>query len=252
MSQRERDAEQLRLRAVGQLCARLELPLEGEHLEEALTHSSFANELRYGTGCDNQRLEFLGDAVLGLCVSELLMDRFESVDEGELTMMRAALVNAAALAAFAYEIDLAAALRLGRGAEAAGERQRANVQADALEALVGAVFLDHGLERARALCGAIVADKLATLVAQGGIDRDPKSRLQERLQACGRPAPCYRVVATEGPDHDRRFTVEADVESAEGSWRVLGSGRGRSKKLAEQAAARAGLAALDEGEIGDG
>ncbi len=215
------------------------LSLEGPlgHLDEALTHASFANEHRGGCA-DNQRLEFLGDAVLGLLVGELLMERFPAAREGELSLLRSLLVSADALAAWARSVELGPALRLGRGADAAGERDRDNVLADAAEALVGAVYLDRGLPAARGLAAGIVAEPLARLEVRGAVDRDAKSELQERVQAGGGTSPRYHVVSAEGPDHRREFVVEVEVEG-----QVLGLGRGRSKKLAEQAAARAAIAA---------
>ncbi|AKT42287.1 ribonuclease III [Chondromyces crocatus] len=215
--------------------------LEGElpHLEEALTHASFANEQRGVRRLDNQRLEFLGDAVLGLCVTEILMARFPEAREGELSLMRAALVNTDALATWARAVDLGAALRLGRGADVAGERDQTNVLADATEALVAAVYLDRGLDVARALSRRITAEPIGRLQGGGRIGRDPKSQLQERIQARGGPSPRYRIVGVEGPDHERVFTAVAEADGE-----VLGQGRGRSKKLAEQAAARAALEGL--------
>ncbi len=198
--------------------------------EEALTHPSFSNEAHVP---HNQRLEFVGDAVLGLCTSELLATRFPEADEGTLTRMRSALVNASALARFAKKIDLGPALALGRGARISGEREGLNVLADAVEALVAAVYDALGIEAAKKLSQAIVEDPLAEL------DRaplDPKSALQERVQARGESAPTYRVVKTEGPAHDPRFVVEVLVGE-----RVLASGEGASKKSAERAAATAAL-----------
>lgn len=227
-----------------ELLRRLDLGLEGDlpHLEEALTHPSFSNEQRGGRRVDNQRLEFLGDAVLGLCVTELLMERFPGAREGELSMMRSALVNTDALAAWAREIELGAALRVGRGAEVAGERDQTNVLADATEALVAALYLDRGIESARALSRKIVARPLEKLASGSSFGRDPKSELQERVQARGAASPRYRLVGTEGPDHGRAFLVAVEVDG-----KVIGTGQGRSKKLAEQAAARAALAVLDGG-----
>lgn len=215
----------------------LRLGLEGPpaHFEEALTHPSYANEHR-GTARDNQRLEFLGDAVLGLCVSELLMDRFPEAREGELSLMRASLVNTDALAAWAREALLGEALRLGRGADAAGERSQKNVLADAVEAIVGAVYQDLGLESARKVSRAIVGEPLERLANGPRLGRDPKSELQERVQARGGTSPKYRVVEAIGPDHNREFVVAVDVDGE-----VLGEGRGRSKKQAEQEAARAAM-----------
>lgn len=204
-------------------------------LEEALTHPSYANEHK-DSPRDNQRLEFLGDAVLGLCVSELLMSRFPEAREGELSLMRASLVNAEALASFARKASLGGALRLGRGADAAGERSQNNVLADAVEALVGAVYLDFGMDAARTLARAVVSEQLEQMASGPALGRDPKSELQERVQARGGASPKYRVVEAIGPDHSREFVVEVDVDGE-----VLGEGRGRSKKRAEQEAARSAL-----------
>jgi len=241
MTPLEQPSDESRTTALRQVCARLGIDPGGPRLEQALVHPSFTNEASEGPAEDNQRLEFLGDAVLALCVSEQLMADFLDADEGELTVMRAALVNAGALGAFAREIGLGDALLLGRGAVAAGERLRTNVLGDALEAVVGAVYLDHGLDAARALSLIVVADGLRTLRAQGGSARDPKSRLQELLQADGRAPPRYLVVAEQGPAHARSFRVEVTIEREHGEAVVAGEGEGGSKKLAEQAAAAAAL-----------
>lgn len=227
------------------LCERLGLARSLPLLERALTHPSFANE-RHAGGReeDNQRLEFLGDAALGLCVSELLMARFREVDEGQLTVMRAALVNTEALAEFAREVDLAGALLLGHGADVAGERHRTNVLADAVEAIVGAVYLAGGLDGAREISRTVVTRRLEALVVRGGMERDAKSRLQEWVQAQSLPPPRYRVVDTQGPAHARTFVVEVAINEAEGQWRVLGAADGRSKKSAERRAARLALQRL--------
>lgn len=221
---------------------RLGLAVDLPSLEAALTHPSYTNER---PECpDNQRLEFLGDAVLGLCVSELLMAAFQDVDEGQLTVMRASLVNAGALAAIARRLQLGAALRLGRGADAAGERDRKNVLADAMEAVFGAVFQDAGLDACRALTHDLVGAVIAKLVDSGGIRRDAKSRLQETLQAAGEPPPRYEVVSTEGPPHARSFIVRAVVAQS-GKPDLVAEGTGRSKKLAEQVAATRALDLLE-------
>jgi ribonuclease-3 len=207
-------------------------------LEEALTHPSFANEQRPDRRVDNQRLEFLGDAVLGLVASELLMQRFPLANEGELSLMRSLLVNTEALAAWARKVELAPALKLGRGADAAGERDRDNVLADAVEAIVGAVYIDRGIEGAREIGGLVVGEPLTRLGESRSVGRDAKSELQEHVQAEGSSSPRYHVLGTEGPDHRRAFHVAVEVDGA-----VIGEGRGRSKKLAEQAAARAAIEA---------
>jgi ribonuclease-3 len=214
----------------------------------ALVHPSHTNEHGPTAGGDNQRLEFLGDAVLGLCTSELLMERFPSVDEGQLTIMRSSLVSARALGAVARRLPLSAALLVGRGAYADHEHERTNVLADTLEALIGAVYLEAGLDAARALTARVVGEGLERLVAQGGIERDPKSQLQERVQVRGGAPPRYEVRAAVGPDHARRFEVEVSVPWL-GDWVVAGRGEGRAKKAAEQEAARAALDWLDAGRL---
>lgn len=206
---------------------------DAPHLEQALTHPSYANERR-GVS-DNQRLEFLGDSVLGFCSSELLYARYPDADEGTLTRVRAQLVNADALAAWARTAGIPAALLLGRGADSSGLRDSTNVLADAVEALIAASFLDGGLDAARDACARIVEAQLNTL--EPGGPRDPKSELQERAQALGREAPAYEVVDSGGPPHDRWFVVSVRV-----GGEALGEGRGRSKRLAERAAAADALA----------
>jgi ribonuclease III len=206
-------------------------------LDEALTHPSFANEIHTP---DNQRLEFLGDAVLGLCISEHLASTHPEANEGELTRMRSALVNTEALAGFAREIHLGACLAMGRGARGAAERDQTNVLADAVEAVVAAVYEGGGLDAARALVSEITRSALALGKALSA--RDAKSELQERLQGDGRAAPRYRVTASLGPPHDPTFEVEVYVEDT-----VLACGRGKSKRLAERDAASRALEAIDNG-----
>jgi ribonuclease-3 len=205
--------------------------------DEALTHPSFANEVDVA---NNQRLEFLGDAVLGLCVTEMLGAAHPAADEGKLTRMRSALVNANALAAWARRVDLGACLALGRGAELGTEREQTSVLADATEALIAAVYDARGLDGARSLVQDIVgrllddADALET--------RDPKSALQELVQARGMPAPTYRVVEVRGAPHAQTFDIE--VSYADG---MTARGEGRSKRLAERTAAAAALRILEGG-----
>lgn len=217
------------------LATRLGLSGELTHLEEALTHRSFTNEQRKENHRDNQRLEFLGDSVLGLCVTDALMVRYPHANEGELSRMRAILVNAEALSSWARSVDLGAALRMGRGALSTGEHERQNVLADAAEALMGAVYLDRGLEEARRLVLCIIDVPMSRL-ADSMVAHDPKSTLQERIQAAGGPSPRYRTVRVEGPPHHREFFVVVETGTD-----VLAEGRGRSKKLAEVDAARAAL-----------
>lgn len=209
---------------------------EMPRFDEALTHPSFANE---SSSPDNQRLEFLGDAVLGLCVSELLARTRPEADEGALTRMRSALVNAEALARWARAERIGEAIALGKGARAGSEREQTNVLADAVEALVACVYEAHGLEGARKLVEDVVREPMQEVERLG--TRDPKSLLQEQVQAQGLAAPTYRVTGMRGPQHDPTFEVEVLVGE-----RVLGVGEGRSKRLAEREAALAALTAARE------
>ncbi len=206
--------------------------------EEALTHPSFANE---SAAPDNQRLEFLGDAVLGLCVSELLVRSQPEADEGALTRMRSALVNAEALARWARSEGIGDALALGKGARSGTEREQTNVLADAVEALVASVYDARGLEGARKLVEHVVRDPMQEAAHLGS--RDPKSLLQEQVQARGLAAPTYRVKEMRGPQHDPTFAVEVLIGNE-----VLGVGEGRSKRVAERAAALVALSTEQEPE----
>lgn len=201
--------------------------------DEALTHPSFANE---SSAADNQRLEFLGDAVLGLCVSELLARTHPDADEGALTRMRSALVNAEALARWARTEGIGSALALGKGARSGSEREQTNVLADAVEALVASVYDSYGLDGARKLVEHVVRDPMQEAAQLGS--RDPKSLLQEQVQARGLAAPTYRVKGMRGPQHDPTFEIEVMIGDD-----VLGVGEGRSKRVAERAAALAALSA---------
>lgn len=229
--------------ARAELLARLGLDQAPRHFEEALRHSSYANEHRAQRLPDNQRLEFLGDAVLDLCVSELLLDKLHDSDEGVLSRAYGALVNAESLARWARENGIGQALQVGRGAAATGIHERTNVLADTVEALVAAIYLDLGLSAARHMAALIVATGLGDLAELSR--RDAKTALQELVQAGGAAAPAYRLLSVEGPDHDRQFLVAAEV-----SGNRLAEGRGRTKKLAEQAAASAALSIVRMGEAG--
>jgi ribonuclease-3 len=212
-----------------------ELVGEGEipRLAEALTHPSFSNESRAD---DNQRLELLGDAVLGLCVTEALLEAHPSAAEGELTRMRSALVNSEALAAWGRRVRLGDSLAMGRGARASIEKEQTNVLADAVEAIIAAVYLARGIAGARALVLEVTRELVTPTAALASLD--PKSELQELVQADGSEAPRYRVVSSSGPPHDPRFVVEVFTGDV-----VLANGTGRSKRLAERAAAEAALLA---------
>ena len=192
----------------------------------ALTHPSAASGAE-----DNQRLEFLGDAVLQLCVSRALFARHPQMQEGQLTQLRAALVREESLACAARAFGVGAFLRLDHGEELSGGRDKPSVLADAMEAVLAAVYLDGGLEAAAAVCDRAFGDyEPRTATA------NYKSLLQEREQARGHSTPVYRVIGEEGPPHARAFEAEVSVDG-----RVLGPGRGPSKTQAEQAAARQAL-----------
>jgi ribonuclease-3 len=230
------DTEQLD-EARAALLAHIEAVIGGgpiPRLDEALTHRSFANEAGVP---DNQRLEFLGDSVLGLCVSELLAAAHPDADEGKLTRMRSALVNGEALAAWARQVGVGACVAFGRGAKLGTEREQTNVLADAAEAIIAAVYEARGIDGARALVRDVVGNLLDR--ADELSAADPKSALQERVQARGLPAPTYRVVDVRGPAHEQVFVVEVLVGEA-----PVARGEGRSKRLAERAAAATALTNL--------
>lgn len=209
-----------------------ELDERSSRFEQALTHKSYAHEFRDAE--DNQRLEFLGDAVLGFFVSSSLLSRFPRSDEGQLTRTRAQIVSTGALAAFARAHEVGSVIRFGRGARAGVPRISNKVLADTVEALIAATLLDAGQEAARSVCERIVDFGLNSVEAAGA--RDPKSELQERVQALGLPAPIYTVVETQGPAHDAEFSVRVYVGEDE-----LADGRGRSRRKAEARAAENAL-----------
>jgi len=204
-------------------------------LEVALRHDSFAHERGAGTE-HYERLEFLGDAVLNLVVSDYLFRQYPERSEGELAKERARLVSEAALAHLGRRLRLGSYLLLGRGEEKGGGRERPGLLADAVEAVLGAVYVDAGYGVAHALATRWVGELLQSLPARA---EDFKSHLQERLQGTGRQ-PRYRIVEAVGPDHARSFRVRVEVDGD-----VVGEGRGRSKKEAEQAAAAEALRWLD-------
>jgi len=205
-------------------------------LRRALSHRSWVAEQPEAES--NERLEFLGDAVLGFVIADLAFRRFADRAEGALTDLRKAVVNQRALAEVARVLGLGDHIYLGRGEGAAGGNDKDSILSDAFEAVLGAVYLDGGVEAARTLVIEHVAPRFAR--ALDGLHRlDRKSALQERLAAEGRVPPEYRSSAT-GPDHDKVFTAQVLCDGE-----VLGSGSGRSKKDAEQAAALAALDGLD-------
>ena len=205
-------------------------------LDRALTHASLANETAALHRADNEALEFLGDAVLGLVVTDLLHRRDPDGAEGGKSRRRAQLVSAPSLARRAADLGLPDLLLLGRGEEKTGGRGKAALWANAYEALVAALYLDGGFEAAHRFVG---AEFLQEVEAREQELEDPKSRLQEVLQGQGRPVPRYAVVGEEGPSHSRRFVVECRLDDGSATHGV-----GTSKKAAEQAAARETLQTL--------
>ena len=208
-------------------------------LEEALTHASLAKK-RGLQMRSNQRLEFLGDAVLQLTLSEVLYRLWPEADEGTLSKARARLVSTTALAALARRLELGRFLRMDRGEDSNGGRDRDSILADAFEAVTGAVFLDGGMLACQNVVERLFRDELIRLQEEPG-ERNPKGRLQELLQALNRQGPVYEVKDSSGPDHLRSFVVEVRWEG-----RTLAAGSGRSKKEAETAAATQALDKLSE------
>ena len=200
-------------------------------LSRALTHRSYLNENPGSVLEDNERLEFLGDAVIDFVVAGFLYHRFPEMDEGDLTALRAALVRAESLAGFARQIDLGRYLRLGLGEEENGGRERTPLLCATFEAVAGAIYLDHGLEQARDFIEPLVRPALEQIRAEE-LYKDAKSEFQVWAQARYNVTPHYRVSGSEGPDHARTFTVQVLVGPE-----VWGEGRGRSKQIAAQAAA---------------
>ena len=209
-------------------------------LEHALTHRSRAAEDVSGGVYDNESLEFLGDAVLGLVVAEALFRRFPNYTEGQKSKIKAAVVSTQSLARHAEAIQLGEHLLLGRGEEKTGGRFKQALLADAFEALIAAVYLDGGLPAAAAFLERELGPAIAAGAEQDVVGRDYKSALQERLQASGHALPEYRVAGASGPDHRKLFTIEVVV-----SGEILGTATGRAKKEAEQEAARMALVQLE-------
>lgn len=212
------------------LCARLGYRFPDlSVLEEALRHPSYSHE-HPDAGPNNQRLEFLGDAALGLVVAERLAQRYPEAREGDLTRWRAALVSEGPLARRAREVGLGPCMLLGRGEDTGGGRDRPSLLSDTLEAVVGAAFLNGGLDAARSIVTTVMGERIDRIAEVARLD--PKSKVQEKIQAVSTEGPVYHLVRTTGPDHAKRFKVEIRLGE-----QVLGSGEGSSKKGAEKAAA---------------
>jgi len=234
----EQDQGDLRLESPQEFAERLSLSFSDPFLlTRALTHRSYLNEHPEAIE-DNERLEFLGDAVLDFLVGAWLYNRFPEMSEGNLTRLRSALVRTENLAEFAQEINLGSAIMLGRGEDEAGGRERPALLCASFEALVGALFLEGGIPAVQVF----VEPKLepaARRILSGHKDRDPKSLLQEWAQSAGHGTPYYRTVAARGPDHAKVFEVEVHIDG-----QVYGRGSGQSKQSAAKEAAQLTLQEL--------
>ena len=207
-------------------------------IEEALRHSSFVNEQGRPEIRDNERLEFLGDAVLSLIIGHLLMESFPPLNEGDLSRMRATLVNESQLAKVARSIRLGDHIQLGKGEMQSKGNEKSSILADTFEAVIAAVYLDGGLDAARSVIQHHFSSLLES-VATSDANRDYKSQLQELAQITFHETPIYRITEASGPDHNKTFTVQLKVHD------IITEGIGKSKKLAEQDAAQKALERLD-------
>lgn len=214
-------------------------------LDAALCHSSYVHEHPGQELEPNERLEFLGDAVLELSVSGLLFARFPGSREGELSKARAAMVNETSLARLAGELDLGPLLLLGKGEELQEGREKPSILADAMEAVLAAVYLDGGLEAARPVVEALLAEMADEAIKQA-TRKDYKTRVQELVQEKLRTTPRYQILETSGPDHDKTFKVEIVIQGES-----LAHGSGKSKKEAQQEAARQALKKIEKQGISD-
>jgi len=213
-----------------------------ELLQRAMTHRSYANENNLPAESHNERLEFLGDAVLELAISELLMSRYPNFTEGELSKLRAAIVNERQLAELAMQYGVGDYLLLGRGEEQTLGREKPSLLSDAYEAILGAMYLDRGYKKSRALIEKHYA-RLFTARTPESFYTDYKTELQERVQGLFRTIPQYRLTKERGPDHRKTFEVEILIQNTN-----YGTGAGHSKKEAEQKAAQQALNRLSDTE----
>ncbi len=208
-------------------------------LEHALRHSSYVNELPDDDAQDNERLEFLGDSVLDLSISHLLMDRFPALNEGDLSKIRSSLVNEHQLSAIAQNIKLGDFIQLGKGEMQSGGREKSSILADTTEALLAAIYLDGGFNNVFAVIRLHFAGLFDDLAIPEK-NQDFKSRIQEIVQASFKAQPDYHIINETGPDHDKTFEVELVVGD------IITRGLGKSKKAAEQAAAQAAVKLLSD------
>lgn len=206
-----------------------------ELLQRALTHRSALNEKNSSADASNERLEFLGDAVLELATTEFLFETFPDEPEGILTAYRSALVKTESLAEIAQQLELGEKLHMSKGEEATGGRENIGILADTMEAYLGAVYLDQGMDAVITLLKKILFPKIEEII-ENKLYKDAKSYLQEVVQSLGHETPTYEVLTEVGPDHDKEFTVAVSVDG-----KIVGRGTGRSKQSAQQEAAREAL-----------
>jgi len=209
-------------------------------LKTALTHSSYANENKMKITANNERLEFLGDTILNLIVSQYLYKKYPNYPEGELTKIRAKVVCESSLAFAAKKIDLGKYLLLGKGEDSTGGRDRESILGDASEALVGAVYIDSDFETVNKLLLQNFETDIVYAVAKGALFTDYKTELQENLQKMTRSKIEYKVIKEEGPDHNKVFHMNVVVDN-----KIVGKGSGRNKKEAEQMAAKEALLIME-------
>jgi ribonuclease III len=214
-----------------------------ELLAEALRHASYVNEAGIAQLSDNERLEFLGDAVLGLAVSDILMNMFREAREGHLSKWRASVVNERVLSELAGELDLGSYLLLGKGEELSGGREKPSILADTFEALLGAVYLDGGFAAAKTIVEKLLMHNIEELEGIGQVE-DFKSLLQEFTQETYKTRPDYLLIGDRGPAHDKIFKVALQIQG-----RVVAEGEGKSKKEAEQKAAREAFCCLTSDRV---
>ena len=232
-----------RLAEIEKFAAENEIPVQNAQLlNTALTHTSYANEHKNEVIHDNERLEFLGDAILDLVIGEYLFLRFPTWPEGELTRAKASVVCKPSCAECAAKFDVGKYMRLGKGEEMSGGRTRISILGDAFEAVIGAIYLDNNYDvAARFILGHM--KKFLDLIDQGDYDHDYKSDLQELVQCHGDVDICYTVTHDEGPDHDKTIWMDITING-----KPMGSGIGKNKKEAAQNAAKEAIARIKQGE----
>lgn len=234
LSSRKSDLSPERTARLGKYLKKLQIPAKSLDLYHlALLHSSFAHET--GQEADNQRLEYLGDSVLALIINDYLFRKHPGMTEGRMARIKAAVASEAALCRFARELGIGDLILLGRGEIQTGGKTRASILADALEALIGALYMDRGWNAAYRFVTELIHDEVQSLAALSDV-RDPKTRLQERVQRQGRPLPEYRLIQKKGPEHKQTFEIAVFA-----GGREIGRGQGASKKKAEHQAALTAL-----------